>query len=194
MDGVNERHYGLRVGDTVEERAFGNIIRGVIFELPPDNNAAHIVTADGDILKVVAEWCVKVEPTAKLTYLCDKHRHLVCVPFSIENLHRMADDLGIKRGWFDKGVRRWPTGRANYFTTIRHPHYDIPKRRVEEIAAKCTIVPTTVLFDVIRGVPYETAKQTYATRKEAASDPVSAQYRRGLLRFPIVDGRDRSSD
>lgn len=57
-----------------------------------------------------------------MTYYCDMSRHLVCFPYSIENLHKMAEDLGIKRCWFHKD------------------HYDIPKRRISEIKAKCEIV------------------------------------------------------
>jgi hypothetical protein len=57
-----------------------------------------------------------------LKYYCDDMRHLVCVPYSIENLHKMADDLNIKRCWFHKD------------------HYDIPKRRVDEIHEKCEMV------------------------------------------------------
>jgi len=57
-----------------------------------------------------------------MEYFCDNSRHLVCVPYSIENLHKMADDLGIKRAWFHKD------------------HYDIPKKRIDEIKSKCTIV------------------------------------------------------
>lgn len=48
-------------------------------------------------------------------------RHLICVPYSVENLHLMAADLGIKRHWFD--------------SSARYPHYDIPKRRIAEIQA-----------------------------------------------------------
>lgn len=40
----------------------------------------------------------------------------------------------------------------------------------------------------------ETREKYEARRAEAKSDPVSTQYRRGLLRFPDVDERDRSSD
>ena len=51
-------------------------------------------------------------------FYADKARHLVCVPYSIENLHAMAEELGIKRCWFH---------------TASYPHYDIPKKRVVEI-------------------------------------------------------------
>jgi hypothetical protein len=58
----------------------------------------------------------------KMEYYCDDKRHLVCKPYSIENLHLMAKDLNINRCWFHKN------------------HYDIPLRRIEEITAKCTLV------------------------------------------------------
>ena len=57
-----------------------------------------------------------------MEFLTDRQRHLICLPYSIENLHEMAKQLGIKRCWFHKD------------------HYDIPLRRIAEIEAKCTIV------------------------------------------------------
>jgi len=50
-----------------------------------------------------------------MKYFCDNNRHLVCKPYSIKNLHKMADELRIKKCWFHKN------------------HYDIPKKRIEEI-------------------------------------------------------------
>ena len=66
-----------------------------------------------------------------MTFLCDDARHLVCTPYSIENLHRMADELGIKRCWFHRD------------------HYDIPKRRVAEIQAKCKVVSTREIAAIV---------------------------------------------
>lgn len=66
-----------------------------------------------------------------MKYYCD-HRHLVCVPYNIENLHQMAMELGIKKCWFHKN------------------HYDIPKRRVEEIQSKCEVVSTREIIRIIR--------------------------------------------
>lgn len=71
----------------------------------------------------------------KMTYYCDDSRHLVCIPYSVENLHIMAEDLGIKRCWFHGG---------------RNPHYDIPKRRIEEIKKKCTNVSTRKIHEIIK--------------------------------------------
>lgn len=65
-------------------------------------------------------------------YYCDNNRHLVCVPYSIENLHTMAEDLGIKRCWFHKD------------------HYDIPKRRIHEIQKKCKIISTREIYNICR--------------------------------------------
>ena len=72
-----------------------------------------------------------------LTYFCDSMQHLVCVPYTVENLHRMAEDLGIKRCWFH--------------SSSKYPHYDIPKRRVEEISAKCTVVTPREILAITKG-------------------------------------------
>jgi hypothetical protein len=71
-----------------------------------------------------------------MTYFYDKQRHLVCVPYSVENLHAMAANLGIKRCWFHGG---------------RLPHYDIPKRRMVEVATTATLVSPREIYRIIRG-------------------------------------------
>jgi hypothetical protein len=68
-----------------------------------------------------------------MEYYCDNYRHLVCVPYSIENLHKMADELNIKRCWFHKN------------------HYDIPKRRINEITPKCILVNSRTIVKIIKG-------------------------------------------
>jgi hypothetical protein len=72
-----------------------------------------------------------------LQYFCDDSRHLVCVPYSVENLHQMARDLRIKRCWFH--------------SSARFPHYDIPKRRIEEITAQCTRVSSRDILSIVKG-------------------------------------------
>jgi hypothetical protein len=67
-------------------------------------------------------------------YLTDGKRHLICDPYSIANLHKMATTLGIKRCWFHKD------------------HYDIPKLRISEIQAKCELVSSKEIVRIIRGV------------------------------------------
>jgi hypothetical protein len=69
-----------------------------------------------------------------ITYYCDDYRHLVCRPYSVENLHKMAEDLGIKRCWFHKN------------------HYDIPKRRIEEIKSKCIVISIREIFKIVEMV------------------------------------------
>lgn len=60
----------------------------------------------------------------RMVFYCDKKRHLVCKPYNLVNLHKMAKILNIHICWFHKN------------------HYDIPKRRIEEITLKCVVVPT----------------------------------------------------
>ena len=72
-----------------------------------------------------------------LRYLCDDMRHLVCLPYTVENLHLMAVDLGIKRCWFH--------------SSKDHPHYDIPKRRVAEVKARCELVTGRDILAIVKG-------------------------------------------
>jgi len=46
----------------------------------------------------------------------------------------MAKELNIKKGWYHGG---------------KHPHYDIPKKRFDEIAQKCIITSPKVIFRII---------------------------------------------
>ena len=69
----------------------------------------------------------------ELTYIADSSRHLICSPYSIDNLHQMAEELNIKRCWFHKD------------------HYDIPKKRITEIQDKCTIVDSKTIVKYING-------------------------------------------
>jgi hypothetical protein len=66
-----------------------------------------------------------------MKYYCDEYRHLVCIPYSKENLHKMAEDLCIKRCWFHIN------------------HYDIPKRRIEEIMSKCEVIGPRQIFQIV---------------------------------------------
>lgn len=67
-----------------------------------------------------------------IQYITDGRRHLVCTPYSIDNLHTMAKRLGIKRCWF------------------HHNHYDIPKRRQQEIEALCKHVSPKEIVRIIK--------------------------------------------
>ena len=68
-----------------------------------------------------------------MQYFTDGKRHLVCVPYSVGSLHKMADDLNIGRHWFHKN------------------HYDIPKRRITEIESKCVMVSSKEIVRIIKG-------------------------------------------
>jgi hypothetical protein len=68
-----------------------------------------------------------------VNYYCDKARHLVCMPYSIDNLHVMANALSIHRSWFHKN------------------HYDIPKLRIEEIMSACMVVSSKDIVRIIKG-------------------------------------------
>ena len=74
----------------------------------------------------------------KKLYITDGKRHLVCVPYSIENLHSMAKELNIPRHFFHKN------------------HYDIPVRRREEIESRCVFVSSKDIVRIIRGKNVET--------------------------------------
>ena len=70
-----------------------------------------------------------------MKYYCDNSRHLICEPYSIENLHKMALELNINKCWFHNS---------------NHPHYDIPKTRIAEITAKCELVSSKGLLKIIK--------------------------------------------
>lgn len=59
----------------------------------------------------------------------DAQRHIVCEPYSIENLHDMAKLLRLKRCWFHN-----TPGKA---------HYDVPKR----LAAGATAIELALTLD-----------------------------------------------
>lgn len=71
-----------------------------------------------------------------MKYYCDNQRHLVCIPYSIENLHKMAKELNINQCWFHKS---------------KYPHYDIPKRRIKEIQEKCKIISSKDILKICKG-------------------------------------------
>jgi hypothetical protein len=68
-----------------------------------------------------------------LIYVTDGKRHLICLPYTLPNLHVMADELGIKRCWFHR------------------THYDIPKRRIDEIENQCLKVTSREIVTLIGG-------------------------------------------
>jgi uncharacterized protein DUF4031 len=71
-----------------------------------------------------------------MIYYSDNSRHLVCFPYSVDNLHLMAQELGIKRCWFHSSS---------------YKHYDIPKRRIQEITNKSIVVDTRTILAICKG-------------------------------------------
>jgi hypothetical protein len=76
----------------------------------------------------------KKEPVKSIVPVCDNSRHLVCLPYSIDNLHIVAESLGIKRCWFHGS------------------HYDIPLRHMGEIKSRCVIATTRQVLGIVQGV------------------------------------------
>ena len=68
-------------------------------------------------------------------YLTDGKRHLICYPYSIENLHLMAEELEINKAWYHASP---------------YPHYDIPKSRIAEIESKCHMISSKKLLRIIK--------------------------------------------
>lgn len=65
MEFTNEnrsRYYGLRIGDVVEQRAFGTVHRGTVFEYGVmDNNRVYVKDENGEELDFIAEWCTIIK-------------------------------------------------------------------------------------------------------------------------------------
>ena len=72
-----------------------------------------------------------------MKFICDRKRHLVCLPYSVENLHEMARQLEINPLWYHLGKNKG--------------HYDIPKGRIEEITSKCIVVNSKTILKIIKG-------------------------------------------
>jgi len=73
-----------------------------------------------------------------MRFVTDK-KHLICVPYSIENLHKTAEEFKIDVCWFKKN------------------HYFIggyPEETIEEIAKKCKIVSQANIVEIIQSPEY----------------------------------------
>lgn len=73
-----------------------------------------------------------------MRFVYDSLRHLVCDPFSVDGLHKMAAALGINRCWFHLG------GGG------RFPHYDIPLKKIAHVKAHCELVTPRELLQIIK--------------------------------------------
>lgn len=77
----------------------------------------------------------KQKEEVQLRYLCDENRHLICLPFSLENMKEMLFQLELKR----KGLSKTPGKRF----------YRIPHERLLEIMAQCELVPAWEILEII---------------------------------------------
>lgn len=92
-----------------------------IVQLPPEQVADDLPEYDSSftgcdsaaLAKDIEAW-QRAHP-AFIEVVYDEMRHLACLPYSKENLHKIAAIVGIKRCWFHKD------------------HYDIPKGQIEKI-------------------------------------------------------------
>lgn len=113
---------------------------------------------------------------ADLEYITDGKRHLICRPYSVLNLHRMAEDLDIKRCWFHAKGK-----------TTKLPHYDIPLRRKKEIEDVCNKVTPRVLSQIIKDGLNPLPDEMWMTREGRliAVGDMSEDHVRNTLRMLI---------
>lgn len=72
-----------------------------------------------------------------LRYFSDSQRHLVCWPYTVDNLHKMAKILGIKRCWYDPNPA--------------HPHYDVPQKDMRVIRNRTEVVSPREILKIVKG-------------------------------------------
>ena len=70
----------------------------------------------------------------QLLFLTDGRKNLICVPYSVENLHSMAHDLGIPTRYFDRDK------------------YKIPDVIRDDVEEKCEMVSSQTIFRTIHKV------------------------------------------
>jgi FMN phosphatase YigB (HAD superfamily) len=70
----------------------------------------------------------------ELDIVYDRLRHLACIPYSLENLHEAAKQVGINRCWFDRD------------------HYDIPQKCIERIKQRsdCREIRPREMLKIVR--------------------------------------------
>ena len=76
----------------------------------------------------------------ELVYYCDSARHLICLPYSKENLLLTLDNLNINKCWL-------------HFNP--YLHIDIPKKRLTEMMDKCIVVSSKEIVRMIKENKYE---------------------------------------
>lgn len=110
------------------------------------------------------------KPKTLIWPVCDRHGRLVCVPFSIENLHRVARRLHVKKQWFS-GPRRFP-------------HYRVPISLMIEVRVRCEVASTRRVVEIIRSTyprpPVRPLAALGLQRKLSALEAVRHIHQHGL--------------
>jgi hypothetical protein len=70
-----------------------------------------------------------------ISILYDDQRHIVCQPFSLDNLHKVAEYLEIKKHWFHAKP---------------YPHYDAPKKWKPPVV--CELVSPRRILEICKNV------------------------------------------
>lgn len=83
--------------------------------------------------RVSAASIQRTTPKKGIIPLTDGRRHLICVPYDLDNLFAVARNMGIHVRWFHKD------------------HFDVPIRRRVEIEEKCLKVTPRQIVLVIQG-------------------------------------------
>lgn len=127
--------YGFYKGQQLQfENPDGTQAIGVVDSVKRQQDGS--IKVELEIIQPKQEVKAVVKRESGLVYVTDGKRHLVCVPYSVENLHTMADEIGIKPCWFHKN------------------HYDIPQKRVEEIEKLCVMVHPKNIVEIIKSPKY----------------------------------------
>lgn len=71
-----------------------------------------------------------------IRYLCDEAGHLICTPYTTENLHVAARHL---------------TLGPLFYKTEPYPHYAVPWMRIEDVRAKCDAVEEAAILAIVGG-------------------------------------------
>lgn len=72
----------------------------------------------------------------KLEYYCDNQGHLVCLPYTIDNLHQMANELGLDQSHFKSHPK--------------HAHYLISDNQKDTIMPQCHLVSSKHIIYIVR--------------------------------------------
>lgn len=112
-----------------------------------------------------------------MRWLTDGKRHLICVPYSVPGLHIMANALEINHCWFHNG---------------KFPHYDIPKKRLDEIKAKCHVVSTREIVRIIKESQMSAFEKFFEAMSPRFPSDTSRYFAKPLLKEAFQAGEAKA--